>query len=168
MSADDKSPKTRLMTSENSIPPPHDNPASGRRAAFRDVRRQLTDDELKSSGVQKLLLDMLQEADDEREGLRAYVNAFHTADKTAAVLGEQVKAQDALDIFFGAGVGLGGAVIGLVPFFWGTKPEYGIITGIVGLSLTLGAIVGRGVLKKRNQLVQTIDQSVKNETSASS
>ena len=137
-----------------------DNPVSGRRAVFRDVRRQLTDDELQSSGVQKLLLDMLQEADNEREGLRAYVSAFHTADKTAAILGVQVKSQDAIDIFFGVGIGLGGTVIGLIPFFWGIKSEYGIVCGMVGLGLIIGATIGRIFIKKRNDITQTIDRGI--------
>lgn len=170
MSENDKNLEPKPMIPEESVSYRHDssNPASGRRAAFRDVRRQLTDDELKSSGVQKLLLDMLQEADDEREGLRAYVSAFHTADKTAAVLDIQVKARDALDVFFGVGVGLGGAIIGLVPFFWGVKPEYGIVTGIVGLGLTIGVTVGRGVIKKRGETIRKIDRGVTNKASADS
>lgn len=133
--------------SEESKVPPADSsvPASGRRAAFRDVRRQLTDDELKSSGVQKLLLDMLQEADDERETLRSYVGRFHEADKTSAVLREHVKIQTAIEVLFGVGVGLGGTTIGLAPFLWGLKSEYGIITGLVGLCLMIGATAGRVV-----------------------
>jgi hypothetical protein len=170
MSANDKSLEVKSVLSKESVAPPpaSDNPASGRRAAFRDVRRQLTDDELKSSGVQKLLLDMLLEADDEREGLRSYISAFHTADKTAAVLGMQVKAQEALDIFFGVGVGLGGTVIGLVPFFWGVNPEYGIVTGIVGIGLAIGATVGRGIFKRRSEIVRTIDRGVTNKASVDS
>lgn len=135
--------------SDDRKPPPPESavPATGGRAALRDVRRQLTDEELKNPGVQKLLLDMLQETDDEREGLRSYVDRFHDADKTAAVLRETVKTHTAIEIFFGVGVGLGGAIIGLSPFFWGTKPGYGVITGIVGLSLMIGSTIGRAVKK---------------------
>jgi hypothetical protein len=130
-------------------PPPPDSAVAptGRRAAFRDVRRQLTDEELKNPGVQKLLLDMLQDADDEREGLRPYVDRFHEADKIAAVLREEVKTHTAIEVFFGVGVGLGGAIIGLAPFFWGIKPEYGVITGIVGLGIMIGSTIGRVVKK---------------------
>lgn len=133
---------------EVKVPPPDSSvPVSGRRAAFRDVRRQLTDDELKSSGVQKLLLDMLQEADDERETLRSYVGLFHEADKTSAVLGEHVKTQTTIEVLFGVGVGLGGAIMGLAPFLWELKSEYGVITGLVGLCLIIGATAGR-VIKR--------------------
>jgi len=141
--------QARPSVSEERKAPPPDSavPASGRRAAFRDVRRQLTDEELKSPGVQKLILDMLQEADDEREGLRSYVDRFHDADKTAAVLREEVRTHTAIEVFFGVGVGLGGAIIGLAPFLWSAKPEYGVITGIVGLGLMVGSTIGRVVKK---------------------
>ena len=135
--------------SDDRKPPPLDSsvPASGRRAAFRDVRRQLTDEELKNPGVQKLLLDMLQEADDEREELRSYVDRFHDANKTAAVLREELKTHTAIEVFFGVGIGLGGAIIGLAPFFWGKEPKYGGITAIVGLGLMVGSTLGRTVKK---------------------
>jgi hypothetical protein len=38
-------------------------PTTGRRQAFRDLRRQLTDEDLGSAGVQKLLLDELERAE---------------------------------------------------------------------------------------------------------
>jgi hypothetical protein len=141
--------QARPSPSEEPKPPPLDSsvPSSGRRAAFRDVRRQLTDEELKSPVVQKLLLDMLQEADDERESLRSYVSGFHNADKTAAVLQEQLKTHTAIEVFFGVGVGMGGAIIGLAPFLWGAKTEFGVITGIIGLGLIIGATIGRVVKK---------------------
>jgi hypothetical protein len=139
--------------SEVSKAPPSDSavPASGRRAAFRDVRRQLTDEELSSPGVQKLLLDMLQDTDEERETLRSYVGLFHEADKSAAVLSERVRTQTAVEVFFG----LGGAIVGLSPFFWGDKPEYGAITGLVGLGLMIGATIGR--------IVKIIERGIVNQ-----
>jgi hypothetical protein len=124
-------------------------PSSGRRAAFRDIRRQLIDNDLSNPGVQKLLLAMLEEADTDRENLKPYVNLYHEADKKAAILSEQVKTQKALDIFFGVGIGLGGTIIGLAPFFGGVKPWYGVITALVGLSLIIGAIAGRIANKER-------------------
>jgi len=94
-----------------------------------------------------LLLDMLQQAEEEHEGLRSYVNRFHDADKTAAVLMEGMRTHTAIEIFFGVGVGLGGAIIGLSPFFWVMKPEYGFVTGIVGFGLMIGSTIGRVVKK---------------------
>ena len=44
--------------------------------------------DLKSPGVQKMLLDELERADAECEGLQSYASRFHDADKRAAVLEE--------------------------------------------------------------------------------
>lgn len=150
-SSETEAPTTGIAAQET--PPPHALPnsppsesgvaATGGRAAFRDIRPQLTDDELKQPGVQKLLLAMLQESDDERVGLKEYVGLYHDADKQAAVLGERVKRHNALDIFFGAGVGLGGTIIGLTPYLGDQDPVRGMITAFVGLALVIGATVGR-------------------------
>lgn len=138
---------------KSTAPPPSPDvqdtgvPASGRRTAFRDVRRQLVDEEFSSTGVQRLLLDMLEEADEERESLRGFVDQYHEADKQAAILMEKLRTQKSIELFFGVGITLGGTIIGLAPFLWGAKPEYGVVTGIVGLCLLLGAVAGRMVKK---------------------
>jgi len=136
-----------MLPPETPVAQPFDVPPSGRHAAFRDVRRQLTDDELSSPAVQRLLIGMLDEVDEEREGLGSYVGLYHEADKKAAVLTEKMATHHSIEIFFGVGIGLGGAIIGLAPFFWGVKPVYGIVTAIVGLGLVIGASAGRMVKK---------------------
>jgi len=122
-------------------------PTVGRRAAFRDVRRELTAEELSSPGIQKLLLDMLEEADDERETLKSYLNLYHEADKKAAVLTEQLTTQTRIEVFFGVGIGLGGAILGLAPSMYVAAPLYGVITAVVGLCMIIGSTVGRVVKK---------------------
>jgi hypothetical protein len=118
-------------------------PASGRRAAFRDVRRQLSDSELCSPGVQKLLLDILEEAERDRDQLAPYAERYHEADKRAAILLEKLQTSNAIEVFFGVGVGLGGTIIGLAPTFYTVKTEYGVITAVVGLAVTVGSTIGR-------------------------
>ena len=117
---------------------------SGRRQAFRDVRRQLTDADLASPGVQKLVLDELEQAEGECEQLYAYVERYHEADKRAAVLEEKLRPARAIEVLFAVGVGLGGAVFGLAPFFW-EKPLHGVICLLIGGFLILGSVVGRVV-----------------------
>ena len=122
-------------------------PSSGRRAAFRDVRRQLTDEDLSAPGAQKLLLEMLEQAEEERESLRGFVVRYHESDKKAAILAEKLLTHTAIAGVCGAGVGRGGAILGLSPVLGQDKPTYGIITAVVGLALFLGAIAGRIVKK---------------------
>ncbi len=115
---------------------------TGRREAFREIRRQLSEEDLSSRGVQKLLLDELERAEAECEILIGYVERFHEADKRAAVLDERVKTATALEIMFGVGIGVGGAIMGLAPLFWQDQPK-GYIALAVGLLLSLGATIAR-------------------------
>src|SRR5579862_4205230 len=71
---------------------------SGKRQAFRDIRRQLQETELGNPGVQKLLLDELETAESECEVLQGYVDRYHEADKKAAILEERLKTHTALEI----------------------------------------------------------------------
>lgn len=115
---------------------------TGKRQAFRDIRRQLQEQELANPGVQKLLLEELETADAKCEILEGYVDRFHEADKRAAILEEKLRPQTALEICFGFGVGLGCAIMGLAPLFWDTSIR-GPIVLAVGVLLVVGATIAR-------------------------
>jgi hypothetical protein len=120
------------------------SPASGRRHALRELRRELSDDDLKSPGTQKMLLDELGRADAECESLRSFVPLYHEADKHAAVLEERLRTHTALEVMFGVGVGIGGALIGVAPSIWDSQPQGYLALGL-GTVLLVGAAVGRVV-----------------------
>jgi hypothetical protein len=124
--------------------PPGTVAPTGKRHAFRDIRRQLEDGDLASPGVQKLLLEDLERAESECEILQGYIDRYHEADKRAAVLEERLRTQTALEIMFGVGVGLGGAILGLAPLFWDKQPQ-GALAMVVGFLLVIGATIGRVV-----------------------
>jgi hypothetical protein len=111
---------------------------TGKRQALRDIRRQLQESELSSSGVQKLLIEMLERAESECEIAEGYRDRYHDADKRAAVLEEKARTQTSLEILFGSGLTIGGALIGLTP-------SLGPIALAFGAVLVLGAILGRVV-----------------------
>lgn len=119
-------------------------PPSGRRLAFGEIKRQLSDEDLKSPGVQKLLLDDLERAESECEIMQGYIERYHDADKRAAVLEERVRSGTAIEIMFGVGVGLGGTIMGLAPMFWSDQPK-GYIALIIGGLLICGASIARMV-----------------------
>jgi hypothetical protein len=119
---------------------------SGRREAFRNIFRQLSSEELSNPGVQKLLLDDLERAESECELLQTYVERFHDADKRAAVLEERLNKQTAFDILFTVCIGLGGAIMGVAPLFWGQGSK-GPITLWIGILLVIGSAVARVVKK---------------------
>jgi hypothetical protein len=116
-------------------------PSSGRRQAFKEIRRELAENDLASPGVQKMLLEELQLAEDKCEVLESYVDRFHEADKRAAILSEKLAAQKAFDVLFDASFGVGCAIIGLAPFFWEMKGPAGPLSLAVGIILACGATV---------------------------
>ncbi|MFC0199061.1 hypothetical protein [Paracoccus rhizosphaerae] len=70
----------------------------GRRRSFGKVRRELTEDELGSPGVQKLLLDELDRADGAEGELRAITEKFYDTYTKLAVANEKLKTHNAFDV----------------------------------------------------------------------
>jgi hypothetical protein len=128
-------------------PAPASALATGQRAAFRDLKLQLTDDDLTSLGTQKCILDMLNRAEGECNDLKEYRLKYHAADKQGGILEEKLKSNKINEVMFGVGVGVGCTIMGLTPFFWELKTLYGIITLGVGVVLTGGATLGRILFK---------------------
>ncbi|MDE3098962.1 MAG: hypothetical protein KGJ88_05770 [Verrucomicrobiota bacterium] len=117
-------------------------PATGRRAAFQDLKIQLTEAELANPGTQKCILDMLIRAEEESNDLKEYRAKYYEADKRAGILEEKLKSNKINEVMFGVGVGVGCATIGLAPYFWDNTGK-GPIVLTVGLALVLGATYGR-------------------------
>jgi len=115
---------------------------TGKRQAFRDIRRQLQEAELTNPGVQRLLLEELERADTECEILQGYVQRYYEADKRAAVLEERLRSQTAFEVLFGVGVSLGSAIIGLSPSLWDVTSK-GPIALAVGIVLVARSTVAR-------------------------
>jgi hypothetical protein len=104
--------------------PPAAVSATGRRQAFQDLKRQLTEGNLAEPGTQKLILDMLINAEAERDDLKAFVAQYYEADKRAAVLQEKLGGNILNEVLATSGVGFGFALIGLTPTLW-DAPRYG-------------------------------------------
>lgn len=120
---------------------------TSRRLSLTNVRRALTEDELTNPGVQRLLLDILEEAEAERDNNKGYITSYYEAEKKAAILGEKLLADRKIDVFFGVGVGLGGAILGLVPYFSQLDGLHGFVCGLIGIALIIGAGFGRALKK---------------------
>ena len=121
---------------------PPTNPLTGGRQSLRDIKRQLDESDLQNPGVQRMILEELERAENQCAVLQGFVDRFHEADKRAAILAEKLKPQTALDIFFAVGVGTGGVMIGLAPSLWAVGYA-GHMMAIVGAILVLGAVGGR-------------------------
>jgi hypothetical protein len=66
-------------------------PSSGTRAAFREIGRQLSEADLASRGVQKLILEELERAEAQCGALQGYVDRYYEAHERAAVLQERME-----------------------------------------------------------------------------
>src|SRR5579872_4408465 len=121
-------------------------PSSGRRQAFRDIQRQLDEQDMTSRGVQKLLLEELERSDSECQNLREYVELFHEADKRAAVLEERLKSNRYADVMFAVCLTIGGASIGWASALWDSSSK-GPIALTFGIILVAGSAIGKVVIK---------------------
>ena len=125
-------------------------PVSGRRQAFDDVLKPLTQEELASPGTQKLVLYMLQQAQASADQFEGYVERFHEADKRAAVLEEQLENRIRMDrtveIAIITGTSFGGALIGVGTYFWGKTPP-DVVAGWIAVTLGIGFILGSIAVK---------------------
>ena len=81
------------------------------RQALSNVRRELSEEEISSPAVQRMLLDELDRLETEAGELREFKDRFYSADKDAAVLRERLRASVARD----SGLAIGAAMLGLVP-----------------------------------------------------
>jgi|HubBroStandDraft_1064217.scaffolds.fasta_scaffold79981_3 hypothetical protein len=129
-------------------PQPAANVVSGSVQALRDLRRELTEDDLKNPGVVKLILDRLDAALTRCAGLETYRERFHEADKEVAVLSERTRSRTALDIAWGGGVAVGAMCVGLAPGLWSGMPTWaGPVVLAVGIALIALGVTVRAALR---------------------
>lgn len=111
---------------------------SGRKS-FAKLRRELSDEELSSPAVQRMLIDEIERLDSERSELHLFRSKFHESDKKAAVLEEKFKQKVSIELIHIACMTVGAAALGLAPSIWTTQPTawmvviFGTVLVIVGL-----------------------------------
>jgi len=116
------------------------------RRSFARMRRELTDEELKSPGVQKILLDETERLESDCAALRLYVDRFYAADKERAILAEKLKPQTATDIFSGGALAVGSAMVGYAPGAWG-HGSVGWLALVFGGLLVVSSVIAKVVSK---------------------
>ena len=116
--------------------PPHRN-RKGRQALSK-VQRELSEEEIGSPAVQRMLLDELERLETEAIELREFKDRFHTADKDAAVLRERLRASPPRD----GSLAVGAALLGLAPSLW-SVPPVGWIVVALGVVLMVLAVLAK-------------------------
>lgn len=117
---------------------------SGRRS-FLNLRRELTDEELASPAVQRMLLDELERLDQECEDLRLFRDRFHTCDKLAGILEERFKSKVSLEIMHVTCFLISGSSLGYAASNWGAEPTVSILALIFGGVLAVAGVVAKVV-----------------------
>lgn len=120
-------------------------PAVKGRQSFRQVRRELTEEELSSPAAQRLLLDELDRLEDENTELKGISRRFHEADKRASILDEKLKRHTALDIFSSVALVAGSLALGHAPNVWVVDNVTGSIFLVIGIVMIVGGILSKAV-----------------------
>lgn len=119
---------------------PEDVPKA--RRALSRLKRELSDDDLGSPGVQKMLLDYLERAEDENESLKSFREKFHQVDKRNDVLQEKLKTNTAAEVVSTGCIAIGAAAIVYAPVAWSSQP-----TGWIALAFGI-ILTGVGIVAK--------------------
>lgn len=119
--------------------PQHATKGTSGRKSFAKLRRELSDEELSSPAVQRMLLDEIERLDAEREELVSFRKKFHDSDKRAAILEEKFKTKISIEIIHLACMTVGAAAIGYAP------SQKGLTAWIFGGILIVAGIVARVV-----------------------
>jgi len=130
--------------SQTAVPSPsvqqteHEISATGR-SLFRSLTRELSDSDMNNPGVQKMLLADNERLENDNANLKGYIERYHEADKRSAILEEKVRTNKSIDVICGAGMAIGGVIIGLSAKFWDSCGIFLLMTGMVLMAGSIGA-----------------------------
>jgi|ERR1017187_2057469 septal ring factor EnvC (AmiA/AmiB activator) len=114
------------------------------RKALSRLKRELSDEELATPGVQKMLVEELERVEDENNDLKNFREKFNTADKDLAVANQKLKGWQSMEIISTGCIAVGAAALVYVPEAWKTQPN-GWIALIFGGVLTVIGIVAKAI-----------------------
>lgn len=119
------------------------------RKAFSKLAVELSDDDLKSQGVQKLLLAEISRLENAAIHADSYRERFNESDKECAVLKEKGKQVVFSEILYSVSLTLGGSLFGLAPSIKSEDVSSNVsnVIGAIGLALIIGALIAKVVKK---------------------
>ena len=114
--------------------------------AFSKLKIELSDDDLSSPGVQKMLLAEIERLESTALASDGFKGKFHQKDKECAVLKEKDKTFVFSEILYSVSLALGAALLGITPSLTATNVSLNVVWGI-GVLLVIGALVAKVVKK---------------------
>jgi len=112
------------------------------RRALSRITRELTQEDLSQAGVQKMLVEELERAEEENSDLESFREKFHSVDKDLSVSNQKLKGWKSNEIISTACIAVGAAVIVYAIEAWKTQPS-GWMALVVGGILTCIGIVAK-------------------------
>lgn len=116
-------------------------PGKGRQS-FARLRRALTDEELSSTAVQRMLIDEIERLEADCIEHRAYVKMYHDESKKRAVAEEKLLTKRAVEVLHVSSLSAGSLALGFAPTIWTTQPAAWLMV-IGGGTLIVGSIVAK-------------------------
>lgn len=110
----------------------------GTQKALENIRRDLIQDDLNSSGTQKMILAELERLDEANKDLEEYKEKFYMADKERDVLKERLDSYKASDLLYSASITMSSAIFGIsFSITENTKWIVAIMSGVMFLGIVL-------------------------------
>lgn len=111
---------------------------------YANVRRALSEEELASPAVQRLLLSDYDRVERECERLKSFEDEYHKCDKRVAVLEEKLKTSTASEILYTCCVSIGSVLAGVSSIYWNNR---GWLLLCIGIALVIGSVIYKLVEK---------------------
>jgi len=108
---------------------------------YSKIRRELSDEDLGNSAVQKLILSEIDRLEKEVTKLEPYKDKFYESEKQGAVLTAKLKFSNAHEILYSFGLAVGSAIMSLGALF--PINQKGWIFLVVGSLLILGSVLSK-------------------------
>ncbi|KWA42179.1 hypothetical protein WL27_01870 [Burkholderia multivorans] len=138
----DKKDQDTLTDEAGAIPLASGPTGKASKKALSSLKREISDDELASPGVQKMILAELDKLEDDKAELSGFRDRFHETNLALAVAREQLKVRVAADTVFAGALTIGALIAGYATSVL-DKPITAAACSISG-----GAMIAIGIVAK--------------------
>lgn len=113
--------------------------AQKQQRSYDGISRKISENDLTNPAVGKIILDSLDQCEEENKELKLIVNKFHSVDKEAAVMREQLKASKTIEKMRNVLLSTGSCLIGLSPSLH-SESKFNLDANVIP-SLSLGVLL---------------------------
>ncbi len=137
-----------MRDTEEQIPIPDElgetsfGPSLRGRRALMNVKRELTEEDMESPAVKRMLVNEIDKLEQEKQDLVRFRERFHEVDKLNAVLSGKMNVSLAKDVLFTLFLSAGSAVLGFVPSLWVSQPN-GYIALVFALFMLIAGVIAK-------------------------